>query len=274
MQTINKNQVGIGLRQLHYQQILDEQPKIDWLEFHAENFFSEDALAIKQLEKIRENYPLSMHGVGLSLGSADELNQKHLQKLKTTLTRFEPQLVSEHLSWSSINGNYFNDLLPLPYTQESLDNFVLKVKQTQDYLGQQILIENPSSYIQFAQSDMNEWDFYGQLPKLTGCGLLLDVNNVFVSAFNHKFDIDTYLNAIKAEDIQEIHLAGFAINSYDEGDIYIDDHGSKVKDEVWALYQKVVDKFAQKPTLIEWDTNIPKLSVLLAEAEKAKNILC
>lgn len=271
---INNNQVGIGLRYEHLKQVLEEKPKIDWLEFHAENFFGEDNLAIKQLKKIKENYPLSMHGVGLSLGSADALNQKHLQQLKKTIHRFEPQLVSEHLSWSSIEGNYFNDLLPLPYTQESLDNFVTKVKQTQDYLGRQILIENPSSYIQFKDSDMNEWDFYAQLPKLTGCGLLLDVNNIFVSAFNHNFEMNEYLNAINGEDVQEIHLAGFTINSYEKGDIYIDDHGSKIKQGVWELYQKTIDKFGAKPTLIEWDTDVPELSVLLSEAEKAKNILC
>lgn len=271
---ISNNKVGIGLRYEHLEQILEEKPDISWLEFHAENFFSEDNLATQQLEKIRENYPLSMHGVGLSLGSADELNQKHLQQLKKNINRFEPQLISEHLSWSSVDGNYFNDLLPLPYTQESLDNFVTKIKQTQDYLGRQILIENPSSYIQFAQSDMNEWDFYAQLPKRTGCGLLFDVNNVFVSSFNHNFEVDDYLNAVNGEDIQEIHLAGFAINSYEKGDIYIDNHGSKVKKEVWDLYQKTIDKFGQKPTLIEWDTDVPELSILLAEAKKAQNILC
>ncbi|MBE8232202.1 MAG: DUF692 domain-containing protein, partial [Endozoicomonadaceae bacterium] len=183
---------GIGLRHQHLQQVLDERPNINWLEVHSENFFY-DNLATYQLEQIVEHYPLSLHSIGLSLGSADKLNQQHLQNLKNAVDRFKPDLVSDHLSWSSVNGNYLNDLLPVPYTQESLSNFADKVKQTQDFLGRQILIENPSSYLRFNESNIPEWEFFAALPGLSGCGLLFDVNNVFVSCFNHGYQAKDYL---------------------------------------------------------------------------------
>lgn len=263
---------GIGLRHQHLQQVIDERPDIAWLEVHSENFFSYGKHTY-QLDEIASHYPLSLHGVGLSLGSADALNQTHLQQLKQAIERYQPHLVSEHLSWGSIDGNYLNDLLPMPYTEESLQHFVQKIKQVQDYLGRQILIENPSSYLQFGVSDISEWDFYAQLPDLTGCALLLDVNNIYVSGQNFNFSANEYLNAVNGDHIAEIHLAGHTINKYQKGRVYIDDHGAKVSQEVWDLYQNTVQKFGNKPVLIEWDTNIPALSVLLAEAQKAQKIL-
>ena len=259
--------VGIGLRNQHLQQVLDEQPDINWFEVHSENFFY-DNLATYQLEQIAEQYPLSFHSVGLSLGSADKINQQHLQNLKNALERFKPQLVSEHLSWSSIDGNYLNDLLPLPYTPASLDNFADKVKQVQDFLGRQILIENPSSYLRFKESKIPEWEFFAALPSLSGCGLLFDVNNVFVSCFNHGYQASNYLNSVDADDVLQIHLAGHSKKKLKQGTILIDDHSKQVTDEVWDLYRTSLETIGNKPTLIEWDTNIPDLSVLLSEAKK------
>ncbi|SFV86860.1 Uncharacterized protein conserved in bacteria, NMA0228-like [hydrothermal vent metagenome] len=264
--------VGIGLRHPHLQQVLDERPSIGWFEIHSENFFY-DNLATYQLEQIAEHYPISLHGVGLSLGSSDQLNPQHLQHLKETIERFKPDLISEHLSWSSIDGNYLNDLLPMPYTKESLQHFADKVKQVQDFLGRQILIENPSSYLQFKDSSISEWDFFAALPSLCDCALLLDVNNVYVSCMNHHYQPQDYLNAIDANDVAEIHLAGHSKKVFDQGTILIDDHSKKISKEVWALYQTTLKKIGNKATLIEWDSNIPVLSVLLNEANKAQVLL-
>jgi uncharacterized protein (UPF0276 family) len=263
------NQPGIGLRGPHLFQVLNEKPNINWLEVHAENFFSEGGEHIEALQKIRENYPLSVHGVGLSLGTTDELNKEHLKKLKQVVTRFEPALLSEHLSWGAVHNQYFNDLLPLPYTEESLQNFCDKVKQTQDFLNRQILIENPSSYLRYRESTIPEWEFYSSLPEKTGCGLLLDVNNFFVSGFNHEFDPLEYLRAVNPKDVKEIHLAGFATKELEQGTLLIDDHGSLVDDRVWELFVLTMQKVGSKPVLIEWDTGVPDLSVLLNEANKA-----
>ncbi len=263
------NDCGIGLRNPHYEYILTEKPKIPWLEVHSENFFNSNSILAKQLLKIREYYPLSMHGVGLSLGSYN-LSKSHLNLLKKTIAIYQPSLVSEHLSWSAVCGKYFNDLLPLPYTKESLANFADNVKKTQDYLNRQILIENPSTYISFAKQDMPEWEFYAQLPSLTGCGLLFDVNNIAVNGHNHNFNPLEYLKILNKNDIYEIHLAGAKTNTYENKQIMIDDHGSKVSNKVWDLYQKTLNYFGNKPSLIEWDTNIPDISILLNEAKKAQ----
>lgn len=263
---------GIGLRHPHLQRIIDERPAINWLEVHSENFFY-DNLASAQLEQIAQHYPLSFHSIGLSLGSADNINQQHLQSLKKAVERFKPDLVSDHLSWSSIDNNYINDLLPVPYTHESLMNFTDKVKQVQDVLGRQILIENPSSYLRFKESDITEWDFFAALPSLCGCGLLLDVNNVFVSCFNHNYQVNNYLNSIDADDVMEIHLSGHTKKQLPQGVILIDDHGSKVIKPVWDLYQTTLKMLGNKPTLVEWDSDIPDLSVLLDEAQTTQGFL-
>lgn len=263
---------GIGLRHQHLQQVIDEEPDVDWFEVHSENFFY-DNFATYQLEQIADKYPLSLHGIGLSLGSVDALNQQHLQNLKNAIARFKPDLVSDHLSWSNVDNHYLNGLLPLPYTQGALNNFIDKVKQTQDFLGRKILIENPSSYLCFKESTIPEWEFFAALPSLSGCGLLLDVNNVFVSCFNHNYQANDYLNSIDIDDVLEIHLAGYTEKILEKGKILIDDHSKRVSNKVWDLYQTTLSKIGNKPTLIEWDSDIPDLSILLNEAQKAQEYL-
>ena len=260
---------GIGLRTPHYQSILADTPAVSFLEVHSENFFGEGGQPLKMLARFREDYAISTHGVGLSLGSADRLDAEHLRKLKRLVDAIEPRLVSEHLCWAGIAGRHLNDLLPLPYTPEALDSVVANVLETQDLLKRQILVENVSSYLQFNDSTMPEWEFVGEVAHRAGCGILLDVNNIYVNAMNHDFDPLIYLDAIAIGSVGEIHLAGFQ----DTGEILIDTHGAPVCDEVWALYEYAIARFGPVPTLIEWDTDIPALDVLLAEAGKANRIL-
>jgi len=267
------NAAGVGLRHPHYQEVLSGRPEIAWFEVHSENYFGSGGLPHFYLEQVAEHYPLSFHGVGLSIGSADKLDTAHLKKLKNVIDKYQPGLVSEHLSWSAIGNRNFNDLLPVPYTEEALNNFCSKVRQTQDYLGRQILIENPSSYIRFSGSSIPEWEFFAAIPDKTGCGLLLDVNNVYVSCFNHNYDYREYLNAINPDDVKEYHLAGYAHKKLDKGEIFIDDHGCKVHDVVWDMFAETVKVVGVKPCLIEWDTNIPGIEVLKAEADKAQQIM-
>lgn len=262
-------QVGIGLRTPHYRELLDTLPPIGWFEVHSENYFGEGGQPLYFLERFRSRYPLSLHGVGLSLGSTDPLNSTHLRKLKSLVDRFEPGLVSDHLCWSSVGGQFLNDLLPLPYTEEALIHVVTRIGEAQDYLRRQILVENVSSYLQYKHSTIPEWEFLAEVSRRAGCGILLDVNNIYVSAENHQFDPLTYINAIPAAPVQEIHLAGFDSN----GDCLIDTHGKPVFDAVWSLYTRTIERLGPKPTLIEWDTHIPVLDVLLGEAWKARTIL-
>ena len=265
---------GIGLRAPHYREIAEQRPTIGWLETHSDNYFGAGGAPLRYLEDLRRDYPLSLHGVGLSLGSADELNPIHLKKLKNLIDAFQPGLVSEHLSWSSIDGNYFNDLLPLPYTDETLAHLAARIVTAQDLFGRQLLIENPSNYLQFRASALSEPQFLGELVARTGCGLLLDVNNVHVSASNLQFDAHDYLRGIPAAAVQEIHLAGHAVNQIDpQTRILIDDHGDRVCDAVWRLYEFCLSCVGPRPTLIEWDTRIPPLATLLAEAHEADRIV-
>ncbi|MDS4030998.1 MAG: DUF692 domain-containing protein [Candidatus Contendobacter sp.] len=264
---------GIGLRAEHYAAVLETPPPVGWLEVHSENYFGAGGKPLDYLEHIRAHYPLSLHGVGLSIGSTDPLDQRHLASLNHLIRRFEPALVSEHLSWSSVGGRYFNDLLPLPYTEEALDHMVTRVVQVQDVLGRQILIENPSSYLQYVESAIPEREFLVELVNRTGCGVLLDVNNVYVSARNHGFDASAYLRAIPRHVVQEIHLAGFTVNRFDDGELLIDTHNRPVWPAVWALYREAVHYFGRIPTLIEWDTDLPELAVLVDEAHRADAIL-
>ncbi len=264
---------GIGLRAEHYDAVLEDRPPVGWLEVHSENYFGAGGKPLDYLERIRARYPLSLHGVGLSIGSTDPLDRQHLAKLKELIRRFEPALVSEHLSWSSVGGRYFNDLLPLPYTEEALDHMVARVAHVQDVLGRQILIENPSSYLQYVGSAIPEWEFLVELAERTGCGVLLDVNNIYVSACNHGFDATAYLQAVPRYVVREIHLAGFTVNRVDDGEILIDTHNRPVWPPVWALYRQAVQRFGRIPTLIEWDTDLPELTVLVDEAYRADAIL-
>lgn len=264
---------GIGLRAEHYDAVLESHPPVGWLEVHSENYFGAGGKPLDMLERIRAHYPLSLHGVGLSIGSTDPLDYRHLAKLKRLIRRFEPALVSEHLSWSSVGGRHLNDLLPLPYTKEALYHLVARVARVQDILGRPILIENPSSYLQYVESAIPEWEFLAALAERTGCGVLLDVNNVYVSACNHGFDASAYLRAIPRHIVREIHLAGFTVNRFDDGELLIDTHNRPVWPAVWALYRQAVQRFGQIPTLIEWDTDLPELAVLVNEARRADAIL-
>lgn len=263
---------GIGLRAQHHQAILDSRPSIGWIEAHSENYFPLGGAQPEFLERIRGHYPLSLHGVGLSLGSTDPLDDTHLAHLKRIVARFEPALVSEHLSWGAIEGQHFNDLLPLPYTDEALQHVVARVRAVQDFLGRQILIENVSSYLEYACPALREWEFLAALAVESGCALLLDVNNVYVSAHNLGFDAQTFLEGIPVGAVQEIHLAGHSVNRFNGREILIDTHGTPVCADVWALYAAAVRRFGDVPALIEWDTDIPALDVLAAEAHKADGI--
>src|SRR5262247_3075684 len=259
---------GIGLRASHMRELLARRPAVPWVEVHAENYMA-DARALASLESVRRDYPVSLHGVGLSLGSAGPLDRHHLDRLRGLADIVEPCLVSEHLSWSTSGGAYLNHLLPLPYTLETLAVVAEHVVQAQEALGRRILIENPSSYLRFRHSSMGEAEFLAELTQRTGCGILCDVNNLHVSACNVGLDADAYLGMLPAPAVGEIHLAGHAVNDADGRTILIDDHGSPVALAVWALYRKALARIGPVPTLVEWDTDLPELDVLLGEAHTA-----
>jgi len=263
---------GIGLRAPHVQEVITTRPPVGWLEVHAENYLG-GGPALRGLDQIRRDYPISLHGVGLSLGSAEDLDARHLLRLAALVERIEPVLASEHLSWSVTGGVYLNHLLPLPYTEESLEIVCRHVDQAQVALGRQILVENPSSYLRFAHSPIPEPEFLVELARRTGCGLLCDVNNIYVSAHNLGFDAVAYVDALPPEFVREIHVAGHARNDADGLTILIDDHGSRVSSEVWKLYAHAVAHLGPVATLVEWDTDIPVLNVLLAEACVADGLL-
>lgn len=260
---------GIGLKAQHYNEILETKPDVGWFEVHPENYMGAGGPPHKYLSAIRQDYALSLHGVGLSLGSADPVSTEHLSRLDVLVRRYEPALVSEHLAWSSLGGTYFNDLLPVPYTEETLRVVSSNVSKMQDTLGRQILVENPSTYVQFRESPIPETEFLVEVARRTGCGLLLDINNVFVCARNHDFDASQYLEKIPPELVGEIHLAGHAVEAMGNRELLIDDHGSRVVDTVWDLYVQYKKRAPNVPTLIEWDRHIPDLDILLAEAQKA-----
>ena len=244
-----------------------------WFEVHTENFFGGGTVRRTLLE-VRRDYPVSLHGVGLSLGSAEGLDVHHLRRVGELVGAIEPGLVSEHLSWSVVGGRYLADLLPLPMTEEALEVVCRHVQQVQEALQRRILIENPSTYLQFAHSSIPEWEFIATLAQRTGCGLLCDVNNIYVSASNHGWNATTYLQALPVDAVGEIHLAGHAVRVLDSGQqIRIDDHGSRVAPAVWELYSRAINLLGPKPTLIEWDTDIPALEVLVDEAAHATSVV-
>lgn len=252
--------------------MLETRPAVGWLEVHSENYFAGGSARAAELDRIREHFPLSLHGVGLSLGSVDPLDRSHLENLRRVVARYEPVLVSEHLSWGSIDGRHFNDLLPLPYTDEALALLVARVGEVQDFLGRQLLVENISSYLQFTGDAMSEAQFLGALASRTGCGILLDVNNVYVNASNHSFDANEYLARIPPDSVREIHLGGHSRNQSDGREILIDTHSTRVCDAVWALYAAAIGRFPDAPTLIEWDAELPELEVLVDEAARADEV--
>jgi uncharacterized protein len=263
---------GVGLRFPHHRVVLDERPVVAWFEVHPENYMG-GGKPLEYLDAIRREYPISLHAVGLSLGSADGLDERHLARLQRLVQRVEPCLVSDHLAWSAIGGTHFADLLPLPYTEESLTVVCRNVETVQERLQRRILIENPSSYLRYLQSTVPECEFIATVSARTGCGILCDVNNIYVSACNHGFDAHRYLRALPPESVAEIHLAGHTVRKFDDGrSIRIDDHGSRVCREVWTLYAEAIAFFGRIPTLIEWDTDVPSLQVLLEEAAHAETI--
>jgi uncharacterized protein (UPF0276 family) len=263
---------GIGLRAEHYAAVLEGLPAVGWLEVHSENHFAAAGAAHRVLDRIREHYPISLHGVGLSLGSTDAMDREHLSQLRLAIERYQPALVSEHLCWGSVGGRHTNDLLPLPYTEEALRHLASRVREAQDALGRRLLIENVSSYLAFCDSALTEWEFLAALADESGCGILLDVNNIYVSAFNHGFDAHEYLAGLRAEAVQEIHLAGHSSRQLDGHELLIDTHDARVAPGVWALYEAAVARFGRVPTLIEWDTDLPALDVLVAEAHQADRL--
>lgn len=263
---------GIGLRSPHLAEIGRDRPATGFLEIHAENHLG-GSPARQAVERLRESYELSVHAVGLSLGAVDGLDESHLDRVASLVSRLKPALVSDHLSWSLHGGRYFNDLLPLPYTEEALDVVVRNVGRLQQRLGRQVSVENPSCYLAFAQSTLTEPEFLTELARRSGCGLLLDLNNIVVTAHNLRLDPRDWLAGLPGEAIAEYHLAGHAVNDADGQPILIDDHGSRAGAEVWALFGEAVRRFGPRPTLVEWDTDIPALPVLLEEAAKAERVI-
>jgi uncharacterized protein (UPF0276 family) len=263
--------VGVGLRGPHMTEILATRPALGWFEVHPENYMG-NGPALSRLLAVRRDYPLSLHGVGLSLGSAEGLDADHLRRLKELAAQTEPLLVSEHLSWSVVDGAYLNDLLPLPYTGATLELVSRNVATAQEALGRQILVENPSAYLRFRDSPIPEPEFLAELVRRTGCGLLCDVNNIFVSCTNFGLDAAAYLDALPADAVREIHLAGHFRGERRGRPLLIDDHGAAVSSEVWALYRRALERFGMVPSLIEWDRQLPAWPVLLAEARTAERV--
>jgi uncharacterized protein (UPF0276 family) len=265
---------GIGLRSPHYAAFLEARPALPLVEVHSENFFR-GGRHLDVLLQVRRDTPVSLHGVGLSLGSTDPLSERHLAQLKRLADRIEPALVSDHLCWSSVAGVYVNDLLPLPCTHEALAHVAERVERVQEALGRRLLVENVSSYLEFARADMPEWAFLAALTRRTGCALLLDVNNIYVSVRNHGFDALAYLAAIPPESVAEMHLAGYSVNRVPlegggDAEILIDTHSGPVAEPVWALYEQALQRIGARPTIVEWDADLPSLDVLLDEAANAE----
>ncbi len=264
---------GIGLRSPHLAEIARDRPATGFLEVHAENYLA-GSPALRTLERLREDYEFSVHAVGLSLGSVDSVDEAHLDRVAALIHRLEPKLVSDHLSWSLAGGRYFNDLLPLPYTEEALEVVGRNVHRLQERLGRQVLVENPSCYLAFAHSTLSEPEFLAELARRTGCGLLLDANNIAVTAHNLRLDARAWLQELPSAAIGQYHLAGHTVNDADGEPILIDDHGSQVGEGVWSLFGEIVRRYGPRPTLVEWDTDLPALDVLLDEARRAGRALC
>lgn len=259
---------GIGLRTKHYARYLEEGPRTDWVEAISENYLAPGGRPLAVLEKVRRDVPVVLHGVSLSIGSVDPLDEKYLRELRDLARRFDPAYVSDHLCWGSHGGKYAHDLLPLPYTEEALAHVVARVARVQEVLGRQILLENVSSYVGYRDSTMPEWEFLAQLAERADCGILLDVNNIYVSARNHAFDPQRYLDGIPVARVGQFHLAGHS----DKGTHLLDTHDAAVPDAVWQLYRAALRRFGRVPALVEWDDHIPDLDVVVEESRKAQAI--
>ncbi len=259
---------GLGLRTQHFADVLETRPNVDWFEVISENFMVAGGKPKYFLHAIREHYPMVMHGVSMSIGSTDPLDMEYLTKLKKLANEIQPQWISDHLCWTGLEGINSHDLLPMPYTEEAIQHIVERVQQVQDFLGRPFLLENVSSYISYTESEMSEWDFYSEVVKRSGCLMLLDINNIYVSSRNHHFNAEDYLNSIDPKYVRQFHLAGHS----DFTDYVIDTHDHDIPDPVWELYQKACRRFGPISTMIERDDNIPPLNDLLLELEKAKSI--
>ncbi|MBI3715388.1 MAG: DUF692 domain-containing protein [Betaproteobacteria bacterium] len=271
MATVNNTHAlgfGLGLRAPHYQAILEDRPDVDWFEIIAENYMVRGGRALANLDRIRRDYPMAMHGVSLSIGSSVPLDRNYLRDLKALAARVEPAWLSDHLCWTGVAGKNLHDLMPLPYTEEAVEHVAARVREVQDFLGRQILLENVSSYVSFAQSTMTEWEFLSEIARRSDCLILLDINNIFVSAFNNGFDPLAYLDGVPAKRVRQFHLAGHEHH----GDFIIDTHDAPVIDAVWDLYGKAVARFGPGSTMIERDDHIPPLSELLTELGRAREV--
>ncbi len=259
---------GLGLRKEHYDIVLRDAPDVDWFEILSENYMVAGGKPLYYIDCIREQYPMVMHGVSLSIGSTDPLNEEYLLRLKALARRIKPAWISDHLCWTGVDHTNLHDLLPLPYTEECIRHIVERVSLVQNYLGQQILLENVSSYVAFKESEMTEWEFLCEIAERADCLILLDINNIYVSAYNHNFDPRAYLNGIPVERVRQFHLAGHS----QENDLIIDTHDHPIADPVWDLYATAVRRFGYISTMIERDDNIPPLPVLLAELDQARHV--
>jgi uncharacterized protein len=258
---------GVGLRRPHYGEILASEPQTGWFEAISENFMVAGGWPLEVIYRVRERYPLVMHGVSLSIGSTDPLNRAYLGDLHTLARRIEPAWISDHLCWTGVGGRNLHDLLPLPYTEEAVQHTARRIRDVQDFLGRRLLIENVSSYMTYADSRLTEWEFLTAVAEEADCAILLDINNIFVNAFNHRFDAHSYIDAVPAERVVQFHLAGHA----DHGSYLLDTHDHPVRREVWELYEYAVRRLGEVSTLIEWDDNIPDFTVLAATAAEARD---
>jgi len=259
---------GLGLRKEHYDAVLTERPNVDWFEIISENYMVDGGKPLNYLSRIREHYPMVMHGVSMSIGSTEPLNFDYLKQLKTLIKRVEPAWFSDHLCWTGVDGINLHDLMPLPYTEEAVEHVADRISQVQDYIGQQMLIENVSSYVSYCDSQMTEWEFLNAVVERADCLILLDINNIYVSSYNHNFDPFTYLTAMPSERVYQFHLAGHT----HEDNLIIDTHDHPIADPVFELYAAAVQQFGRVSTMIERDDNIPPLSELLIELEQVRNI--
>ncbi len=259
---------GLGLRAIHYSYILEHLPPVPWFEVLTENYMVKGGMVLERLSQIRNHYPITFHGVGMSIGSTDPLNYDYLAQLKQLMLRFAPSYISDHLCWTSWQNQHFHELFPLPYTTEAVNHVATRIRQVQDYLGQQILLENVSSYLTYTASDRTEWEFLNAVAAAADCFILLDINNIYVNSRNHEFDAQAYLLGLNPKRVKQLHLAGYQ----DQQTHLLDTHGAPVSDAVWSLTQRAMTYFGPIPLAIEWDNNIPEFPILFNEAQKAEEL--